>query len=199
MCRLSEPDQHRKRLFELSHKALIECEDPDSRFRVRTLPTPTLGPNAPRAGQSAVTGWVAPSVIVRQYFFFAVVEGRVRQVRLLFTLIGALFLTSMPLPGGDGIAQGTLACGLRPLPEIGCRIGRCVDGHWEQICDRSPTLSCGIKPVPNVGCRIGRCVSRNWEQICDSAPTLSCGLKPIPRVGCRIGRCVDGRWEQVCG
>lgn len=118
--------------------------------------------------------------------------------RLLLVLVGALLLTSIPLPRSESIAQGALACGIRPLPEIGCRIGRCVDGHWEQICDRNPSLTCGIKPIPNVGCRIGRCVSGGWEQICDSAPMLSCGIKPIPRIGCQVGRCVDGHWEQIC-
>jgi hypothetical protein len=28
-----------------------------------------------------------------------------------------------------------LTCGLKPIPEIGCRIGRCVDGVWEQVCN----------------------------------------------------------------
>ena len=51
-------------------------------------------------------------------------------------------------------ADGTLKCGIKPIPEIGCRIGRCVDGMWEQICDTSPTISCGIKPIPDVGCSI---------------------------------------------
>jgi len=52
-------------------------------------------------------------------------------------------------------ADGTLKCGIKPIPKAGCRIGRCVDGMWEQICDTSPTISCGIKPIPDVGCRIG--------------------------------------------
>jgi hypothetical protein len=91
-----------------------------------------------------------------------------------------------------------LTCGLKPIPALGCRIGRCVNGAWEQICDRNPALSCGLKPIPEIGCRIGRCVDGVWEQVCDSNPALSCGLKPIPAVGCRIGRCVDGMWEQVC-
>lgn len=60
----------------------------------------------------------------------------------------------------------SLVCWLKPLPELGCRIGRCVDGVWEQICDRSPGLSCGLKPLPRLGCRIGRCVDGVWEQVC---------------------------------
>ncbi len=99
------------------------------------------------------------------------------------------------LPSAQGQSQG---CGLKPLPELGCRIGRCVNGAWEQICDANPALSCGLKPLPELGCRIGRCVDGAWEQICDSNPSLSCGLKPLPELGCRIGRCVDGAWEQVC-
>jgi hypothetical protein len=90
------------------------------------------------------------------------------------------------------------SCGIRPIPNIGCRIGRCVDGHWEQICDSSPALSCGMKPNPNIGCRIGRCVDGGWEQVCDSNSALTCGIKPIPKIGCQVGRCVDGRWEQLC-
>jgi len=106
----------------------------------------------------------------------------------------AIILLMPPL----SYADGTLKCGIKPIPEIGCRIGRCVDGMWEQICDTSPTISCGIKPIPNVGCRIGQCVNGQWEQVCDVSPTISCGIKPIPDVGCKIGRCVNGEWEQVC-
>ena len=97
-----------------------------------------------------------------------------------------------------GVGAQNLACGLKPIPAIGCRIGRCVNGAWEQICDRNPGLSCGLKPIPEIGCRIGRCVDGVWEQVCDQNPALSCGIKPIPAIGCRIGRCVDGVWEQVC-
>ena len=28
-----------------------------------------------------------------------------------------------------------LSCGIKPIPAVGCRIGRCVDGVWEQVCD----------------------------------------------------------------
>ncbi len=56
-------------------------------------------------------------------------------------------------------ADGTLKCGIKPIPEVGCHIGRCVDAMWEQICDTSPTLSCGVKPIPNAGCRISQCVN----------------------------------------
>jgi len=101
------------------------------------------------------------------------------------------------LPGEVALASN-LVCGIKPIPDIGCRIGRCVDGEWEQVCDRSPGLSCGLKPIPDIGCRIGRCVDGAWEQVCDRNPGLSCGLKPIPSVGCRMGRCVDGQWEEVC-
>lgn len=103
-----------------------------------------------------------------------------------------------PPRGGYASGSATLACGIKPIPDIGCRIGRCVDGAWEQVCDSAPMLTCGIRPIPDIGCRIGRCVDGAWEQICDSAPTLSCGIKPIPEIGCHIGRCVDGAWEQVC-
>jgi hypothetical protein len=55
-------------------------------------------------------------------------------------------------------ADGALKCGIKPIPNIGCKIGRCVDGVWEQVCDTSPTISCGLKPIPEIGCKIGRCV-----------------------------------------
>jgi hypothetical protein len=58
-------------------------------------------------------------------------------------------------------------CGIKSIPNIGCRMGRCVDGAWEQVCNQAPTLSCGIKPIPNIGCRIGRCIGRAWEQVCN--------------------------------
>ena len=74
-----------------------------------------------------------------------------------------LFLTGLEFT----LASGELHCGLKPLPEIGCHIGRCVDGEWEQVCDTSPSLVCGLKPLPEIGCRIGRCVDGQWEQVCD--------------------------------
>ena len=50
-------------------------------------------------------------------------------IMCIITLLPIIFM-STPL-----VADGTLSCGLKPLPDIGCRIGRCVDGHWEQVCD----------------------------------------------------------------
>jgi hypothetical protein len=64
-------------------------------------------------------------------------------------------------------AAQSLTCGLKPIPALGCRIGRCVNGEWEQICDQNPGLTCGLKPIPAIGCRIGRCVDGVWEQVCD--------------------------------
>lgn len=101
------------------------------------------------------------------------------------------------LPAGSS-ANETFRCGIKPIPNIGCSIGRCIDGEWEQICDSLPMLSCGIKPIPNVGCNIGQCVNGEWEEVCETSPILSCGIKPIANIGCKIGRCVDGEWEQVC-
>lgn len=112
--------------------------------------------------------------------------------------IAVLTVSILMVAVSPGASAQSASCGLKPLPELGCRIGRCVNGAWEQICDSNPVLSCGIRPTPSLGCRIGRCVDGVWEQICDRMPTLSCGLKPIPNLGCRIGRCVDGVWEQIC-
>ena len=92
---------------------------------------------------------------------------------------------------------GSLQCGIRPIPKIGCTIGRCVNGVWEQDCSRS-VGTCGIKPIPDIGCTVGRCVNGKWEQICNATPTLKCGLKPLPQIGCRVGQCVNGKWEQIC-
>ena len=71
------------------------------------------------------------------------------------------------VPASPALADGSLTCGIKPIPNIGCRIGRCVNGAWEQICDSSPTVTCGIKPIPKIGCWIGRCVDGVWEQVCD--------------------------------
>ena len=120
-------------------------------------------------------------------------------MRLLLSGLLSMAL-GFPTGVGAGVIEGSanLTCGLKPVPDVGCRIGRCVNGKWEQVCDSAPTLSCGVQPVPDVGCRIGRCVNGQWEQVCDSTAVLTCGLKPIPDVGCRIERCVNGQWEQVC-
>ncbi|MDH5198473.1 MAG: hypothetical protein OEY20_14620 [Gemmatimonadota bacterium] len=80
--------------------------------------------------------------------------------RCLLIVVGVLALSSFA-------SAQSLTCGIEPIPDVGCRIGRCVDGAWEQVCDQNPGLSCGIKPIPSVGCRIGRCVDGAWEQVCD--------------------------------
>jgi len=83
------------------------------------------------------------------------------------TFLVAMIAVSACLVWPVNATAQNLTCGLKPIPIIGCRIGRCVDGAWEQMCDQSPGLSCGIKPIANVGCRIGRCVDGAWEQVCD--------------------------------
>ena len=79
---------------------------------------------------------------------------------LVVTALVAVLSTS-------AVPAQNLTCGIKPIPEIGCRVGRCVNGAWEQICDQNPGLSCGLKPIPAIGCRIGRCVDGVWEQVCD--------------------------------
>ena len=68
----------------------------------------------------------------------------------------------------QSVAEANLTCGIKPIPDVGCKIGRCVDGYWEQVCDQygSGSMTCGIKPIPNIGCKIGRCVDGYWEQVC---------------------------------
>ena len=82
---------------------------------------------------------------------------------LLKPVILSLLLLFVSVP----VSGQSFVCGLKPIPDLGCRIGRCVDGAWEQVCDRNPGLSCGLKPLPGLGCRIGRCVDGVWEQICN--------------------------------
>ena len=100
--------------------------------------------------------------IVFVSLLFRTNNGANRMRTLGFTVLVLSFL----FPAGS-YAGGTLKCGIKPIPNIGCRIGRCVDGQWEQVCDSTPTLSCGIKPLPDIGCKIGRCVDGKWEQVCD--------------------------------
>lgn len=119
-------------------------------------------------------------------------------MRISLGMIVAALVILISMPFSSVTEAQNLTCGIKPIPNIGCRIGRRVNGQWEQICDRNPALSCGIRPIPSIGCRVGRCVDGVWEQICDQNPALSCGIKPIPNIGCRIGRCVDGVWEQIC-
>jgi len=69
----------------------------------------------------------------------------------IYTLVLIVFILLIP---SVSYADGTLKCGIKPVPKVGCKIGRCVNGTWEQICDTSPILNCGIKPIPEVGCRI---------------------------------------------
>lgn len=121
-----------------------------------------------------------------------------RHGQIVRTLRAVLLLLVAYLYPNFSYAEGYLNCGVPPVPQIGCRIGQCVNGQWQQICDSNPSISCGIPPVPEVGCRIGQCVDGQWQQICDSQPTMSCGIPPVPQVGCRIGQCVDGQWQQIC-
>jgi len=39
--------------------------------------------------------------------------------------------------GNSGAGGGgySMTCGFAPLPRLGCSIGRCVNGQWEQICN----------------------------------------------------------------
>jgi len=37
---------------------------------------------------------------------------------------------SNPRPSTNAV----FACGFKPFPRLGCRIGRCVNGQWEQVC-----------------------------------------------------------------
>jgi len=49
-------------------------------------------------------------------------------LRCLLIVVGVLALSSFA-------SAQSLVCGIQPIPDVGCRIGRCVDGAWEQVCD----------------------------------------------------------------
>jgi Domain of unknown function (DUF4156) len=137
-----------------------------------------------------------------------VVARQMRAMSEAGSQIGAAFSRGGDEVPGESFAEdvvteslprsGTRTCGIKPVPEIGHKVGRCINGRWEQISVSSPTTACGVKPIANIGCRIGRCVDGQWEQVCERSPLVSCGIKPILNIGCRIGRCVDGQWEQIC-
>ena len=75
----------------------------------------------------------------------------------------------------------SLSCGIKPIPQTGCRIGQCVNGKWQQVCSKTSNTYNNNSTYGN-----------------QQATSLSCGLKPLPKSGCRIGSCINGRWEQVC-
>ena len=136
--------------------------------------------------------------------------GRVKHIILICLTAAATLVTPSALaqipplqippisPVPNSPTTGNMTCGLPPLPQMGCRVGACVDGQWQQICDQAPTKSCGLPPLPDPGCQIGECVDGRWQEVCNQSPAMSCGLPPLPALGCRIGACVDGRWQQVC-
>lgn len=88
-------------------------------------------------------------------------------MKIIFILMNFLLLpaaialdnTNAPLQDNP-IIKG---CGIKPYPEGGCKIGKCVEGKWEMICETTTVLPCGIKPVAGLGCRIGDCVSGRWQ------------------------------------
>ena len=36
---------------------------------------------------------------------------------------------------GGGAGKFSMNCGIAPIPQLGCSIGRCVNGRWEQVCN----------------------------------------------------------------
>ena len=86
-------------------------------------------------------------------------------------LISLLIIFSITINayGDDGLIfsqNSTMNCGFKPIPKIGYRIGRCINGRWEQVSTgASSTMNCGFKPIPKIGYRIGRCINGRWEQV----------------------------------
>lgn len=56
-------------------------------------------------------------------------------------------------------AWGELNCGMKPIANLGCTIGKCLNGKWEQICETNPQATCGLRPYDEIGCKIGSCVN----------------------------------------
>jgi hypothetical protein len=104
---------------------------------------------------------------------FVFIEKDNSQMKYLISLIVLLFCVHTQ-------AQ-SLVCGLKPLPKVGCKIGQCIDGKWQQVCSNKNPYSNNNSPFGN-----------------QQATNLSCGIKPIPPVGCKIGQCIDGKWQKVC-
>jgi len=128
------------------------------------------------------------------YRFFLTNNKRSRGMIFFKILVLMAFLVS-PAFG----QSSSLNCGLKPLPKLRYKIGRCINGQWEQVSKRtSSSLNCGLKPLPKLGYKIGRCINGQWEQVSKrTSSSLNCGLKPLPKLGYKIGRCINGQWEQV--
>jgi hypothetical protein len=111
-------------------------------------------------------------------------------IALLLALVTSVYSVT-------GLAA-SISCGIKPIPRVGCKVGSCVDGRWQQQCDSRSGLACGLKPLPRPGCEVARCIDGKWQQDCSSQGDHVCGLKPLPKPGCRVGNCVDGKWQQTC-
>ena len=87
-------------------------------------------------------------------------------MKLKLILSGIILLNGFISP--PTFAQwSTTNCGIKPIPQLGYEIGRCVNGQWEQVSSSKTTnsINCGIKPIPQLGYKIGRCVNGRWEQV----------------------------------
>lgn len=145
---------------------------------------------------------------------FSVIDQRTKAtvmqalLRTLVVLIASLTFSSYSLSQTATVGEGqrlilaqlsSMNCGLKPLPQLGYEIGRCINGQWEQVSkSNSSNMNCGLKPLPQLGYEIGRCINGQWEQVSKSnSSNINCGLKPLPKLGHVIGRCINGQWEQV--
>ena len=81
------------------------------------------------------------------------------------------------------------ACGPKPVPSLGCRVGECVEGSWKIECD------CGLKPIPTMGCTITECKDGAWQEDCSNKKCSS--MKPLAAPDCKV-ECEEGTWKQKC-
>ena len=118
-----------------------------------------------------------------------------QRLRIAF---GVLVLLAVSSCTPYAASAQNLTCGLKPIPAVGCRVGRCVNGALGTgVRFQSGAL---LRTQTDSGRRVpGRAVCR-WRLGADlrSESGVVLWLEADPAIGCRIGRCVDGAWEQVC-
>lgn len=67
--------------------------------------------------------------------------------------------------GSSNQTTPILPCGIKPVPSLGCTIGQCINGQWQEVCNKNPFISCGPQPAQIDGCS-NECVNGKWQQIC---------------------------------
>tara|TARA_Y100000768_G_scaffold36881_1_gene24111 strand:- start:247 stop:1110 length:864 start_codon:yes stop_codon:yes gene_type:complete len=94
-------------------------------------------------------------------------------------------------------------CGPKPTPQLGYKVGSCIDGEWQIIAESSIVSApkCGPKPTPQLGYKVGSCINGEWQVIAESSiiSAPNCGPKPTPQLGYKVGKCISGEWQIIQG